>query len=127
MSRTCSLWLAASFTAAVLAVGIPYWQTPYARVSLPNTLMGAGLLVVVVGAALARAVGTCRFVATWLVMGLSVPVVVVGRVVVDTAVDPTSHNLWPFEVIIACVVGLLASLTGVVAGSIYRRLSRGAK
>jgi hypothetical protein len=24
---------------------------------------------------------------------------VVGRIVVDTAIDPTSHNLWPFEIL----------------------------
>jgi len=25
---------------------------------------------------------------------------VVGRIIVDTARDPTSHNLWPFEILI---------------------------
>jgi hypothetical protein len=25
---------------------------------------------------------------------------VVGRIIVDTAIDPTSHNLWPFEILI---------------------------
>src|SRR5688500_11230611 len=32
---------------------------------------------------------------------LSVPVAVLARVVVDAAKDPTSHNLWPLEFIIA--------------------------
>lgn len=38
---------------------------------------------------------------------------VIGRIVVDTARDPTSHNLWPFEILIwggasAVAMGLLA-------------------
>jgi NADPH:quinone reductase-like Zn-dependent oxidoreductase len=38
---------------------------------------------------------------------------VIGRFVVDTARDPTSHNLWPFEILIwggasAVVMGVLA-------------------
>ena len=38
---------------------------------------------------------------------------VVGRIIVDTARDPTSHNLWPFEILIwggasAVVMGVLA-------------------
>jgi hypothetical protein len=38
---------------------------------------------------------------------------VIGRIVVDTARDPTSHNLWPFEILIwggasAVVMGALA-------------------
>ncbi len=31
---------------------------------------------------------------------------VAGRIVVDTARDPTSHNLWPFEILIAGGAGL---------------------
>lgn len=33
---------------------------------------------------------------------------VVARLVVDTRRDPTSHNLWPFEVLIAAAVALAA-------------------
>jgi hypothetical protein len=39
------------------------------------------------------------------------------RVIVGVTADPTSHNLWPFEVILACVVGLGVSLSGALLGS----------
>jgi hypothetical protein len=32
---------------------------------------------------------------------------VVGRIVVDTARDPTSHNLWPFEILYSGAAGLV--------------------
>lgn len=31
---------------------------------------------------------------------------VVVRIVIDTAMDPSSHNLWPFEIILWSVAGL---------------------
>jgi hypothetical protein len=125
MKRFLSPWLIAAFLVSVLAVGIPYWKIPYSKVSLPNTLMTGALLVVVLAAALARFVGRNGFVATLLAVAASVPLVVIARVTVETGRDPTSHNLWPFEIVIAAGVGLLASAAGVVLGSIPAVLSRG--
>lgn len=105
------------------AVGFPYWQIPYAKVSLPDTLYGAGLLAVGVLAAAARGFGKARLLAVILVVGASVPAAVLARVAVDTAKDPTSHNLWPFEFIIAAVVGVLCSSAGALVGSLPALLS----
>jgi len=38
--------------------------------------------------------------------------------------DPTSHNLWPLELIIAAVVGVVCSLAGAVIGSLPSWLSK---
>jgi len=38
---------------------------------------------------------------------------VLGRVGVETARDPSTHNLWPFEIIIAGGIGLAAAIIGV--------------
>ena len=48
-------WLIAAFAVSFFAVVLPYWQIPYAKVSLSSTLYGMGLLVVGVLAASARA------------------------------------------------------------------------
>jgi hypothetical protein len=56
-------------------------------------------------------------------LAAAVPAGIVGfvilRIVVDTGADPTSHNLWPFEVLIAG----LASLAVVGALAVARRLT----
>jgi hypothetical protein len=122
--RRTSIWLTSAFVAGLLAVGVPYWQVPYSKVSLPDTLIHPGLLVVVVAAAIARAIGKQRFVPTLLVASAGVPCAVMARVVLDTSQDPTSHNLWPFELIIAVGVGLLASGSGTLLGSIPALISR---
>src|SRR5438552_10593809 len=111
-------WLAAAFAVGFFAVGLPYWQIPYAKVSLPNSLYGTGLLVVGVGAAAARAFGKARFVMVFFIVGATVPLAVLARVAVETNRDPTSHNLWPFEFIIATAVGALCSSAGALLGSL---------
>jgi hypothetical protein len=125
MKPKVSLWLAGAFLTAFLAVGIPYWRVAYAKVSLPNTLMTPALIVVALAAALARFAGKQSFRASWLIVAAAVPAVVAVRVVIDTSQDPTSHNLWPFEIALAWVVGLLASLVGAVLGSVPAFLARG--
>jgi hypothetical protein len=117
-------WLIAAFVVSFFAVGLPYWQIPYAKVSLPSTLYGTGLLVVGVLAAAARAFGKARLLTVILAVGAAVPAPILPRIAVDTAKDPTSHNLWPFDFIIAAVLGALCSSAGALVGSLPARLSR---
>src|SRR5204862_5659121 len=105
MKLRAAFWLVATFVISFFAVGFPYWQIPYAKVSLPSTLYGTGLLVVGVGAAAARAFSKARFLMVFFIVGATVPLAVLARVAVETNKDPTSHNLWPFEFIIATAVG----------------------
>ena len=121
MRPRISFWLIGAFVVAFLAVGIPYWQVPYAKVSIPSTLMAPGIVVVALAAALVRFAGKHGFLASWLFVALAVPATVMARVAVETSQDPTSHNLWPFEVFFAWMAGLLASLVGVLLGSIPAR------
>jgi hypothetical protein len=114
--RRTSLWVAA--TICFLVVGVPYWRIPYGSVNLPDALYGPGLYVVA-GAALV--LGTLRASGFWTVLlmtGLSVPAAVLARVVVEGVADPTSHNLWPFEVVIASGLGLFAAGIGTAAGTL---------
>jgi len=104
------------FAASFLAVGIPYWAIPYDGAQLPSALLTPALAVVVAAAAILRAIGAAPFRRIVGVVGASVPAAVMARVSVDTSSDPTSHNLWPFEVVIACGVGFACSLAGAIAG-----------
>ena len=108
-----------AFAGSLLAVGLPYWQIPYAQVSLPNAVWGLPLVVVACLAALPGIVSATRFWLTTLVVGASVPAAVLVRVIYDTWSDPTSHNLWPFEIILAAGPGLLAALVGALAGKLW--------
>ncbi|MGH7870970.1 MAG: hypothetical protein ACREQO_01990 [Candidatus Binatia bacterium] len=114
----------AAFVITFFAVGLPYWQIPYSKVSLPDTLYGPGLLVVGMLAFAARAFGKARILTVILLVGAAIPAAVLSRVAVETANDPTSHNLWPLELVIAALVGTVSSSAGALVGSLLAFFSR---
>ena len=122
MKDVKSLWLPLSVAASFLAVGIPYWWIPYGKVNLPSALLGPGLIVVVISALLLRIYDVAALWRVIWMVGGSVALAVMTRVVVDGVRDPTSHNLWPFEVIIALVVGFACSASGAIVGGLIARL-----
>jgi hypothetical protein len=113
------------FLIAFIGVGFPYWQLPYAQVSLPDSLYGPGLAAIAVVALMARAFGLARFWKVWLLIAAAVPAAVLVRIIIDTTADATTHNLWPFELAIAIALGLVCSLVGSLLGSLL--LTRSSK
>jgi hypothetical protein len=106
-----------------LAVGLPYWSIPYGSVDLPNALPALGLLVVggsalflVASRRLSLGMGTG-------ILGSTVPAAVLARVIVEGIGDPTSHNLWPLELVITGVSGVLVAGAGALIGALWRRVS----
>jgi protein-S-isoprenylcysteine O-methyltransferase Ste14 len=68
------------------------------------------VLGLLVGFAAAEMVALRRWTGGWQVAALipaAIVTFVVLRIVVDTRHDPTSHNLWPFEIVIRCGLGLV--------------------
>jgi hypothetical protein len=124
MKLTSHLALALAFAVSFLAIGLPYWQIPYAHVSLPKSLIGFGLLTVAVLVTASRFVAGVRLLPTTLVIGASAPCAVIARVIYDTSTDPTSHNLWPFEIVIAIALGFVASLVGAAIGGLLASATR---
>jgi asparagine N-glycosylation enzyme membrane subunit Stt3 len=123
-NTTANYWLAAAFVIGFFTIGFPYWQIPYSKVSLPDTLYGAGLLVIGILAFAACAFGKARLLTVILVVGAAVPAAILARVIVEAVKDPTSHNLWPLELIIAAVVGIVCSSAGALIGSLPSFFSR---
>jgi hypothetical protein len=118
-----TLWLASGFAAGLLLTGIPYWRLPYnanyfADPALLFGFAGLGLVTAVLAAS-----ATARLMQIFWAMLAAYPVAVMIRVVVETAQDPTDHNLWPFELIIAAVFSLVAVVPGLLVGMLVRRLT----
>jgi peptidoglycan/LPS O-acetylase OafA/YrhL len=122
MKHNPSRWLLLCVAAIFFAVGIPYWFIPYGKVNLPDAVLGPGLIVVALSALLLRLYRAASFWRVTWTAGASVALAVMARVLVEGVRDPTSHNLWPLELIIALVVGFTCAVAGAIVGSLSARL-----
>jgi hypothetical protein len=115
-----SLGLLSGFLAGFLVVGVPYWRIPYNKTTSGAVMTGAILIGIV--ALITRVLLEGRFSRIVLAIACAVPAAVMARVVFDGMRDPTSHNLWPFELVIAFVVGLAGAVPGALLGGGIRRM-----
>lgn len=108
-----------AFVSVFLAVGVPYWLVPYNK-TIPNAVIAIGVTAVVLVAAILAFRGF-KLAKALVVPGLAVPAAAMARVIVEGVLDPTSHNLWPFEIVIAALLGLAAALPGALLGWLLAR------
>lgn len=112
--------------AGLLACGLPLWPIPYSRVSMPgNPSAEVWLLGGAASGLLAALLLRTRFIWPTLCVAAGFVLAVLGRVAVETSRDPTSHNLWPFEVVVAGAIGAFAAAIGVGLGRVAQRVGRG--
>jgi len=113
-----------AFTISFLAIGLPFWFTPYDSVTLPNTLITPLLVVVCLAAILLHTLTDCSFQKNLHLVASVLPAVVLIRVIFEGISYPTSHNLWPFELIIATLIGYAVALPSVLIGSFIRKFRK---
>ncbi|MBS1785278.1 MAG: hypothetical protein JST24_07610 [Acidobacteria bacterium] len=108
---------------AALAQGWTYWRIPYSQLNV-TALWSPLLIGITLLPTVSRYLGLHPLLGG-LAAGGSVPFVVMARVVVDGVKDPTSHNLWPFELVISGGLGLLVAATGAfLAWLVFRTFPR---
>jgi hypothetical protein len=118
VQRTALLFGVAFVVAALL-----YWPTFEARTNLPDALYGAPLAVAALTALVDAYLSRRPFARSLWIGAAVLPAAVFARVVYDGLRDPTSHNLWPFEIAIAIGVGLPAALAGAALGWLALRVT----
>ena len=57
------------------------------------------------------------------IIGVIVSLII--KIIIDWQFDPTSHNLFPFEIVIDIIFISIASLIGAAIGFIYRKFIKG--
>lgn len=117
--------LLVAFCFSFFALGVPFWLQDYSQLTLPNSLFGVGTPVVLLSALYLRAVSNQTLRLSILAPAVAAPAVVLIRIVVEVLLMADTHNLWPFELIIAVLYGLLVAAMGGLAGALIARLRRG--
>ncbi|MFL6070935.1 MAG: hypothetical protein ACJ72Y_06595 [Actinomycetes bacterium] len=116
-------WVWTALVAAVCAAifGSVYWTQSYDDLDIGSIGLPLYLLACVPVIAL-RATRTAPYVMASLALPTGLVFAVIARIAVDVTGDPTSHNLWPIEIVIAGVVGLF---WGFLAGGVGELIVRG--
>ena len=116
-------WLWTGLVAGICAAifGSAYWTQSYHDLDIGSIGLQLFLLACVPVIAL-RATRTTPYVMASLALPAGLVFAVIARIAVDVTSDPTSHNLWPIEIVIAGVVGLF---WGFLAGGVGELILRG--
>lgn len=109
--------------AGLLSCGLPLWWIPYREVSLPGNPSPTTWLLLGSAAGVLAGYLLRGWLLPWFAVAGGFVLAVLGRIEVETARDPTSHNLWPIEVIIVGFFGLVAGLIGVALARAIQRLA----
>ena len=122
MNRHRTALLIVGFAAGLLLTGVPFWRLPYNA----NFLADPGMMFGLAGLAFVTATLVVAGIApagrVFWVMLAAFPAAVALRVAVEVAKDPTSHNLWPIELVMTAIFSLVAVVPGLLAGLLLCRL-----
>jgi hypothetical protein len=116
-------WVSVSVVLSTVVLGVVYWASPYSDTDI-STVVGPVLFIAMLPVVALRATGVAPFLLSAAAGAASVVAVVMLRVIVDVSNDPTSHNLWPLEIVIAGVLGMLAGLVAAGLGEVVLRIRR---
>ena len=113
--------LFATFIISMLAVGAYWWPPSYSEIQIIPSWWVFAFISVLVAALFA--VGSLKHS---LLIGVTAAggaiAAIVIRIAVDVVGDPTSHNLWPFELALAGIFILPSALLGAAVGMVARRV-----
>lgn len=117
--RQRGLKAAAVVLLGVAAAGLVLWPVPYDQMEMTaRGFVGRWLIAGTVAGLAAQLLLRRPANVTAGLIAVGYILAVMARVVVETVADPTDHNLWPFELIIAGGVGLLGGGIGALLGSL---------
>ena len=55
---------------------------------------------------------------------IGITLALVVKILIDWQFDPTSHNLFPFEIVINFIAVSVGALVGIICGYVYRRIRK---
>jgi hypothetical protein len=112
-------WLAGAFALCFAVGGWIFWRGSYQEfISSGPPWLLFGLMAaasVFLSWIIGISISLCG-----IVIGSSFPTVVLARIILDCSANPKNHNLWPFELAIATVVGLVVAFSAAGIGWVIR-------
>ncbi len=109
------------FIAATLAAGLPIWFLNYHTYSKGMFMIISEVLVFLLATYMAFRVKDKNKTIFFTVAGGFILAIIL-KIVIDIFIDPSNHNLWPFELILFMIAAVIFSGAGVGLGWGMRKL-----
>jgi len=105
-----------------VAVGVPMWAAPYNKLDqqLLTGQMLPGMVLLASGTLYLTVSEMMRARRALMLVGACAPIADIILIVRDTSADPTSHNLFPFELIMVTLWGLMFIVPALLLGVALR-------
>jgi len=118
-------WTIATIFLGFIAGGVPLWLVPYHSIDLSSPeFLGRWIVAGIIAGGFPAALSSLSMHRSAVLLGAGFGVAVLARVLFETIQDPTTHNLWPFEVAIGVAVGLLAGIAGTLLVYLVRLIKK---
>jgi hypothetical protein len=116
-------WAAVAASICALAFAVPYWAADYSVVENGGLATFAVPVIATLAATalILSALHLASKLETAIALCVPAPLVVLARVLMDTADDPTTHSLWPLELGVAVGISVPPALAGIFIGWLARR------
>ncbi|HKK20347.1 MAG TPA: hypothetical protein VJ983_02665 [candidate division Zixibacteria bacterium] len=113
LSTSGSRQIAVAIVGFIFA-GMYLWPIPYKDVSMGGGFLLGWLIAAAIAGCLSRLFLRQSIILTASLISVGFAAATMARVIVDCSVDPTNHNLWPFEIGFAVFVGWPGGLIGAL-------------
>jgi hypothetical protein len=117
-----ALWLVGAFAFCCIAGGWIWWRGSYQEYSDGGFHWETLPLIAGVAFSLSWILDV-GIIPSGLIIGSAFPAIILGRIVVDCVQDPTDHNLLPFEVGAAFILGMMMAVPSAALGRLLRRMT----
>jgi len=106
-----------------LAAGISnYWILPYGEIEILSTyFLTKWIAVAIVIGFVSILLLQRKIIDTATITTIGFVAAVFSRVIIDAIKDPSTHNLWPFEIFFTVLIVFPTSLLGSLLGTFFRK------
>lgn len=105
---------------SVLTAGIPIWFTSYHTFTNTKIIRVSAILTLLLSLFVTLITkDQYKKIFYTIVAGFIIATFI--KIIIDSIPDPSTHNLWPFEIIYYTMMAFLAALIGVGVGFVIKR------
>jgi hypothetical protein len=122
MNQRKAYWMAGAFAICFFAEA-PFWLTGTYTEYLKRSPSWWTIALPAVMALYLSWIVRVEIILTAFAVGAAVPTIIVVRIIMDCAQDPTHHNLWPFELGLMTVCSMAITFTSAGIGWLLRRIT----